>query len=174
VPVLVDRRLTTGHARAVRAGFVGTFTTALGVGAHEAAGGMAPSATAFAGLALGVGVLSWLLSGRRWTPRTLLAAFLLAQGAVHVSAMVEQPTVHGDGTAMLLTHGLAAALLVAVVPRAEATLLSLLDHLALRALRLLRVVAPGVRSASPADPATSLHGVTLLALPFGRAPPASA
>jgi hypothetical protein len=174
VPVLVDRRLTTGHARAVRAGFVGTFTTALGVGAHEAAGGVAPSATAFAGLALGVGVLSWLLSGRRWTPRTLLAAFLLAQGAVHVSAMVEQPTVHGDGTAMLLTHGLAAALLVAVVPRAEATLLSVLDHLALRALHLLRGVAPAARPVLLVLTPTPPCGVVRVALPLGRAPPASA
>lgn len=169
-----DRRLTSGHARMVRASFVGALTTTLGVGAHEAAGGVAPSATSLGGIALGVGLLAWLLSGRRWTPRTLLAAFLLTQGAVHVTAMLEHPTMHGNGPAMLLSHGLAAALLVVVVPRAEATLLSVLDHLALRALRLLRVVPPAPRPTPLISPTASLHGLARLSLPLGRAPPASA
>lgn len=169
-----DRRLTSGTARAARAAFVGTLTTTLGVGAHAAAGGMAPSLPLLGALALGVGALSWLLSGQRWTPRTLLAAFLLTQGAVHATSMAQHPTMGGDGLAMLLTHGLAAALLVATVPRAERTLLSTIDHLALRALRLVRVVVRPVHARLLVLSATLPHGVLRTAIPLGRAPPASA
>jgi hypothetical protein len=122
---------------------------------------------------VGVGALAWMLSGQRWTPRTLLAAFLLTQGAVHGVSMAQHPVMGGDGALMLLTHGLAAALLVAVVPRAEHALLSILDHLALRALRILRVLAPTPRPDLLVSTPSSLHGVARLALPLGRAPPAS-
>lgn len=171
-----DRRLTSGTARAARAAFVGTLTTTLGVGAHAAAGGMAPSPTVLGGVAVGVAALSWLLSGQHWTPRTLLAAFLLTQGAVHVTSMAQTPAHHsmgGGGLAMLLTHGLAAALLVVAVPRAEATLLSILDHLALRALRIARAVAPLTSSSRPVVAVALPHGVLRTSLPLGRAPPAS-
>lgn len=173
MPVSADRRLTSGHARTVRAAFVGALTTGLGVGAHEAAGGAAPSLPALGAITVGVGALAWLLSGQRWTPRTLLAAFLLTQGAVHGVSMVQHPDLGGDGALMLLTHGLAAALLVAVVPRAERALLSILDHLALRALRIRRVLAPAPRAALLVSTTSSLHGVARIALPLGRAPPAS-
>lgn len=173
MPVSVDRRLTSGRARLVRAAFVGALTTGLGTGAHVSAGGAAPSPTALGGIVLGVGALAWLLSGRRWTPRTLLAAFLLTQGAVHTTSMVQHPDMGGDGALMLLTHGLAAALLVAVVPRAERVLLTILDHLALRALAILRVVAPAPRTTLLVPTTTSLHGVVRGALPLGRAPPVS-
>lgn len=173
MPVSADRRLTSGHARTVRAAFVGALTSGLGVGAHEAAGGAAPSPAALGAITVGVGALAWLLSGQRWTPRTLLAAFLLTQGAVHGVSMAQHPAMGGDGALMLLTHGLAAALLVAVVPRAEHALLTILDHLALRALAILRVVAPAPRTTLLVPTTTSLHGVVRGALPLGRAPPVS-
>ena len=93
MPVSADRRLTSGHARTVRAAFVGALTTGLGVGAHEAAGGAAPSLGALGAITVGVGALAWMLSGQRWTPRTLLAAFLLTQGAVHGVSMAQHPAV---------------------------------------------------------------------------------
>lgn len=168
-----DRRLTSGTARAARAAFVGTLTTTLGAGAHAAAGGMAPSLPLLSALAVGVGALAWLLSGQRWTARTLLAAFLLTQGAVHATSMAQHPAMGGDGLAMLLTHGLAAAVLVVTVPRAETTLLSILDHLALRVLRLVRATAQPAHARLLVLSTSLPHGVLRAAIPLGRAPPAS-
>lgn len=158
----------------MRAGFVGSFTTALGVGAHAAAGGMAPSLPTLAAVAGGVTALSWALSGRRWTPRTLLAAFLLTQVAVHLVSMVEHPMAMGHGPAMLLSHAAAAAILVLTVPRAEAALLSILDHLALRALRITRAVSAAPSTVLLVAAVPAARGVDRTLLPLGRAPPASA
>lgn len=174
---VLDRPLRRGLPRLARAGFVALLTMTLGVGAHVHGGGQAPTAVAMVALTVVFGVFCWVLSAQRWTAQPLLAVFLLAQVATHVTAMVQHPMDDMGsmgamgGTAMVPSHAAAAVVLLAMVTRGESVLVRLVEHLALRCRALRVVPAPtyvDVRVASPvASPLAQLVTSTVR----GRAPP---
>lgn len=163
--------LLKGAPRALRGLFVALASVTLATSAHVVAGGAAPTHTTFAGLVAVVAVITWLLSGRRWTAQPLLGAFLLTQLGTHVAAMVEHPADTMGGTAMVLAHVAAAVVLVLTVQHGEAALVAVVDHLGLRALHLRAVPAPLVDTPIAAAPAARSHGADAVRRPPGRAPP---
>ncbi len=176
---VLDRPLRRGVPRLVRAGFVALLTMTLGVGAHVHSGGQAPTAAAMAVLTVVFGVFCWALSAQRWTARPLLAVFLLAQVATHVTAMVQHPmddmgSMGGmGGTAMVPSHAAAAVVLVAMVTQGESALIRLVEHLALRCLALRAVPAPTYVDVPVAPPVASPLVRLVVSRVRGRAPPRS-
>ncbi|WP_262849625.1 hypothetical protein [Mumia quercus] len=133
--------LTRGTVRTVRATTVATTTVALSLAAHLAGGGQAPGWGAVAAVGALTGAVSWRASGHRWRRRDLLAAFLLAQGAVHLLSMASAPQTTSP-VAMVVAHVLAAGALVVSVRHGEQVLWSVVEALALRASRVPVLAAP--------------------------------
>ncbi|MDN5894165.1 MAG: hypothetical protein L0H93_09075 [Nocardioides sp.] len=172
--------LTSGPARAWRAGVVALLTVTIGLGCHLAGGGAAPALPVIALVLLPSAVLSWTLSRRRWSVRELLAIFLLAQAAVHLLSMsplngAPHMEAMGTGHQMVMSHVGGAVLLVGLVRWGEATLWALVDVLALRPAALILICAAPVIVASVVVatvkrllPSTWPHTAP------GRAPPTTA
>ena len=174
--LVLDRRLRRGLPRLARAGFVALLTMTLSVAAHVHAGGQAPTALAMTGLVAAFGVFCWALSAQRWTARPLLAVFLLAQAATHITAMLQHPMDSmGSMTSssMVASHLAAAALLVLMVARGETALVRLVEHLALRCLDLRAAPTPHPSDAPVADAVPSPVAHLFVATVRGRAPPGS-
>lgn len=171
---MTERHLTTGVVRWARGVTVGLLTVLLGTAAHVVAGGHAPPIAVAAPLAAVVTLLAVGLSGRRWESSSLLGLFLLAQTGIHVASMSVAP--HGSmaDPAMIASHVLAAAVLVATVLHGERVLHSLVDHLALRGPRLRDAAVPLVRRTEAVRPVADLVTSRLPVDLRGRAPPVPA
>ena len=157
--------------RAVRAGFVGLLTVALSAAAHVAGGGMALPISGFVALSLVTGVFCWRLSWRRWTPRTLIATFLLVQAAVHWIAAAQHASMEMSLTTMALSHVGAAVLLMLLVRYGEDALWRLVENLALRAVALLRRTVYVRRLVLPGFASAWVPKLLRLCRPPGRGPP---
>ncbi len=181
VTLVSDRRLRHGLPRLGRAAFVAVLTMTLGVAAHVHAGGQAPTAAALTALTATFGVFCWALSGQRWTARPLLAVFLLAQAATHITAMLQHPMDQmgsmGGGsmlsTTMVSSHVAAALVLLLMVTRGETALGRLVEHLGLRCLDLRVVPTPQRADAAVAEAVPSPVARLFVATVRGRAPPRS-
>ncbi|MBD8606445.1 hypothetical protein IFT73_06220 [Aeromicrobium sp. CFBP 8757] len=176
-----DRRLRHGLPRLARAGFVALLTMTLSVAAHVHAGGQAPTTAAMAALVAVFAGVCWALSSQRWTARPLLAVFLLAQAATHLTAMVQHPmdsmgSMSGGtmlSAPMVSSHVAAAAVLLLMVTRGETALVRLVEHLTLRCLDLRVVPTPQRADAPVADAVPSPVAHLLVSTVRGRAPPCS-
>lgn len=145
--------LNRGAMRWARGTFVGLATVWLGLAAHTMAGGTLLTIgplTVLTGFGVAGGVV---LSGRRWTAGPLLTLFLLCQAGVHVVSMDQMaagnhsamamggpPAMPMNIHAMVLSHALAAVVLMVVVLWGEAALVALVEHFVLRAARLRRII----------------------------------
>lgn len=174
-----DRRLRQGLPRLARAGFVALLTMTVSVAAHVHAGGQSPTVAAMAALTAAFGGVCWAMSSQRWTARPLVAVFLLAQAATHLTAMLQHPmdamgSMGGSSmlsATMLCSHVAAAVLMVVMVTRGEAALVRLVEHLTLRCLDLCVVPTPQRADAPVADAVPSPLARLFVATVRGRAPP---
>jgi hypothetical protein len=163
--------LHRGLPRASRGAFVAALTLTLSSAAHVLAGGSAPTAASVAGLGVVFAPLCWLISREQWSVRQLVAVFLLAQSAMHMTASFDAAAAHTLGPTMVTTHLLAVVVLVLAVTRGERTLVRLLDLITVRFARLRAVAVPVVVPSLCEPVAARCTGRPDWSDAWGRAPP---
>jgi hypothetical protein len=162
---------TRGAVRVARAVAFGVSVLTIAAGAHVAAGGVLPSVTVLALLAVPVSVLAVALTGRRCGPVLLVGSMAAAQVLLHemlvaltaqvpgdmagqmsagsASAMGGHPIAHTDGWSVTMTAAHVVATLVAalLLARAEQALWQLVSRLLLTLPCIPRLLACGPRQA---------------------------
>lgn len=137
-------RVCVGGWRHLRAASVSLTAVGLAVGGHLYGGGTAPRWGAFAIVWALAALVSWHLSRRRWSVRTLIGALVLTQAAMHClcSLQGDMAMAHGGAT-MLTGHLVATGVSVTCLRYGEATACALAEVL------LLRPVGVASRLATP-------------------------
>lgn len=140
----------SGPSRLVRALVVAAACVGITLSAHVFAGGMVVPARSLLLVYGAVCLVTYALSGRRWTLGRLLVAFGAAQVVLHPAfdLLTGGMPMASTDAAMLAAHGVAALVLAVVLARGDVVLWRTADAVAalLRPLAaLLRVLVP-VRS----------------------------
>ena len=123
----------TGDWRVVRAAVVSFVALSLAIGGHMYGGGAPPAWQSFALVWAIAGVLSWALSGHRWTPRELTAVLIIVQAVMHMLCAFG-PRATAMGPSMLTGHVLATAVSVGLLRYGEEAVWRIADALLLRTI----------------------------------------